>query len=93
MVSIGGLYHRRTLGLGKHAASAVTPERRRHIVPLIDGGGPPPPPPGLFRGSASPGRGSLMSGGRAVNGTFAPLLLWSSATLSMKVRRREGRRL
>lgn len=44
MVSIGGLYHRRTLGLGKHAASAVTPERRRHIVPLIDGGGPPPGP-------------------------------------------------
>lgn len=28
------------LGLGKHAAPAVTPSRRRHIVPLI---GPPPP--------------------------------------------------
>lgn len=27
------------LGLGKHAAPAVTPSRRRHIVPLI---GPPP---------------------------------------------------
>lgn len=91
MASIGRLYHRRTLGLGKHAASAVTPERRRHIVPLIDGGAPPPG--GLHRGPASPGWGSLMSGGRAVNGTLAPLLLWSSGTLGMKVRRREGRRL